>query len=320
MGVAEWWRRLTGGTSGADEAAGRSATGTQANRKGAQTTGTSKGAQAKSTSKGAQAKGKGKGAQSADQAGTHRTKARTTHHGPTGKPGRQADIDRAKPVLGLAASRSGWVGAHLESTGHGTPQILAGATLHEVISAAGPVTVVAVDVPVGLPDESRRAVDGELRRLLGPQAAAVLSTPVREALYAPSYGEANRINRERQGAGVSRQAYDVRRQIMDVDEWLRKDRDHQVVEVNSEASLAQAAGEPLASRRSSADGAHERREVLARVGIYVPTSAPHGVLADDLVAACAAAWSAHRVKSGQAHTYPAQPETFSDGLASAVHV
>lgn len=276
MGVATWWRRVTGGRS--------------------------------------------EGAKPATRAGAPTPRARTAHAGPTAKPGRQADIDRARPVLGLAATRSGWVGAHLETTGHGTPHALVGATLEEVVSVAGPVTVVAVDVPVGLPDDSRRAADGELRRLLGPQAATVLSTPVREALYAPSYGEANRINRERQGAGVSRQAYDVRRQIMEVDAWLRKDHDHRVVEVSSEASLAQAAGDPLASRRTSAEGAHERREVLARVGIYVPTTVPHGIATEDLIAACAAAWSAHRVKSGQAHTYPAQPETFSDGLPAAVHV
>lgn len=299
MAVTEWWRKLTGGRGDRAGKGGADGRGDKAGRGGKA------------------------GLGSTGQAGAQkqpRTTQPTTYAGPTGKPGRQADLDQARAVLGLAATRSGWVGAHLESTGHGTPTALVGSTLEEIVHAAGPVTVVAVDVPVGLPDDSRRAADAELRRFLGPQAAAVLGTPVREALYAPSYGEANRINRERQGSGVSRQAYDVRRQIMEVDAWVRHDHDHRVVEVNGEASLAQAAEGPIASRRVSAEGTSERREVLARVGIYVPTTVPHGVPVEDLIAACAAAWSAHRVKTHQAHTYPAQAETFSDGLASAVHV
>src|SRR5699024_8217989 len=111
-------------------------------------------------------------------------------------------------------------------------------------------------------DDSRRAADAELRRFLGPQSSAVVGAPVRDAVYAGSDSEANRVNRERAGAGVSRQASDLRPRITEVDGWLRQDLPHQVVEVVPEASLAVMTGAPLESRRGSAAGGQERREAL----------------------------------------------------------
>ena len=244
--------------------------------------------------------------------------ARAAAKAPTARPGRQAAVDPARPVLGLVAARSGWVGAHLEASGHGTPQIVTGGSIDDVVSQVGPVTVVAVGVPLGLPDDSKRAADGEVRRFLGSQASAVVGTPVRDAVYAGSDSEANRVNRERTGSGVSRQASDLRPRIMEVDRWLRQDLPHRVVEVVPEASFAVMTGTPLDSRRGSSAGGQERREALARAGIYVPVTAPHGVAAEEVVASCAAAWTAHRVKAGEPRSFPEQPETFSDGIPAAV--
>ena len=65
----------------------------------------------------------------------------------------------------------------------------------------------------------------------GDQSSAVVGAPVRDAVYAGSDSEANRVNRERAGAGVSRQASDLRPRITEVDGWLRQDLPHRVVEV-----------------------------------------------------------------------------------------
>lgn len=239
---------------------------------------------------------------------------------PTGRPGRLAPLESTKPVLGLGVTRSGWVGAILDASGHGTPHLVEGVTLDEVVSAAGDVTVVALDVPLGLPDEGRRAADGEARKQLAAQASTVLTTPVREAVYAATFGEANAISRERVGSGLSQQAYDLRRRIMEVDAYVRRDLPFRIVEVAPELGYAELAGAPLASRRRSAEGARERREALATAGIFVPAQAPVGVGTEAMLDACAAAWTAHRVKNGEARTVPAQPETFSDGISAAIWV
>jgi predicted RNase H-like nuclease len=239
---------------------------------------------------------------------------------PRGKPGRRPSrVDQGLGVLGLDVYRGGWVGAVLDPTGKGTPLLVTGATVAEVVAAAGPVAVVGIDIPIGLPDDSRRAADVQTRTFLVGKASSVFTTPVRDAVYAPSYSAANTVNRERIGAGISKQAYELRRRIIEVDHWLRQDLDVRVVEVHPEAAFAVMAGSPLLSRKRTAPGAQERRDALAAAGVYAPTTAPHGVGGDDMLDACAAAWTAHRVKTGAARSFPEAPETFSDGIPCAIH-
>lgn len=233
----------------------------------------------------------------------------------------RVDLDPDAPVLGLDACRAGWVGALLDPSGHGTPRLIVAATAAQALAQAPEATVVGIDIPIGLPDASRREADVQTRRFLGgAKASSVFTTPVREAIFAPSYQEANLINRARIGAGLSQQAYALRRSIQDVDALVREELTCLVVEVHPEASFAMMTGTALISRKRTGEGAQERREALASVGITVPAGAPHGVGTDDLIDACAVAWSAQRVKTGRARTFPPQPEIFSDGIPAAIHV
>lgn len=239
---------------------------------------------------------------------------------PRGRPGKRPPVDDSLPVMGVDACRAGWVGAVLDPSGHGTPHVLVAPTVAALAEAAGPLAVVAVDIPVGLPDETRREADVQTRRFVGPRASSVFTTPVRDSVYAASFGQANALSRERIGAGVSQQAWALRTRIAEVDAWLRQDLPFVVVEVHPEASFAKMAGAPAASGKRSAEGAAERRQALSRAGVGVPSTLPTGVAVDDLLDACAAAWTAHRVKTGAAITFPETPETFSDGLPAAIHV
>ncbi|WP_162802816.1 DUF429 domain-containing protein [Ornithinimicrobium avium] len=288
MDLRQWWRRVTAGRASAT-AAGRTGQ---------------------------------------DRPHAHQGRARSTGRSakvseraqPTGRPGRRAPVEESLPVMGVDACRGGWVGAVLDASGHGTPLVLVAATVAELVAAAGPVAVVGVDIPVGLPDGTRREADVQTRRFVGPRSSSVFTTPVRQAVYADSFGQANALNRERIGAGVSQQAWALRTRIAEVDAWLRQDLPFVVVEVHPEASFAQMAGAPAATSKRSAQGAAERRQVLTRSGVAPPGTLPVGVGVDDLLDACAAAWTAHRVKTGAGRTFPETPETFSDGLPAAIHV
>ena len=287
MGVTEWWRRVTGKAADAD-----------------------KGAQ------GERGKDRRSGSRPAGKA--PRSPSATAQ--PTGRPGRRPEPDPALPVMGVDAARNGWVGAVLDASGHGTPHLLVAPTVAGLVEQAGPLAVVAVHVPMGLPDGTRREADVQTRTFLGAAGSAVFTTPVRDAVYAVSYGEANQVNRERIGSGVAQQAYGLRPRIVEVDAWLRQDLPFAVVEVHPEASFAQMNGGPPQARKRSAQGTEERRRALAAHGVAVPQLLPTGVGADDVVDACAAAWSAHRVKTGEARSFPESPETFSDGIPAAIHV
>ena len=229
--------------------------------------------------------------------------------------------DLRLPVLGVDACRAGWVGALLAASGHGTPHLVVGPTVADLLRQVGELAVVAIDIPIGLPDDSRREADVQTRRFVGgAKASSVFTTPVRAAVYAPTYAEANAVSRERVGIGLSRQAFALRRSIQEVDGWWRAGPPAHVVEVHPEASFAMITGAALTSRKRTAAGAAERRAALASVGIGVPGVVPRGAAADDVLDACAAAWTAHRVAQGRARTFPDEPEVFSDGIPAAVHV
>jgi predicted RNase H-like nuclease len=73
--------------------------------------------------------------------------------------------------------------------------------------------------------------------------------------------------------------------------------------------------------KRTAAGAESRAGALRAVGIEPPAYVRgQGYAANDLLDACAAAWSAARVVRGDAETLPSPPETFSDGLPAAIHV
>lgn len=289
MGLTQWWRRVTGKDKGSAKSSDRTGKGGTRSTRGA------------------------------------RPKAAMADHlkglqQPTGRPGRRPAPDRSRSVLGVDATRSGWLGALLDPTGHGTPHLLLAPSLQELLDQAGEVAVVAVTVPLGLPDQGRREADVQTRRFLGEQGSTVLTTPVRDAVYAISHSEANTFNRAGGGSGVSSEAWDLRRRIQELDTWVRQDLPAVVVETHPEAAFATMAGAPLASRRRTGDGSAERRAVLATGGVYAPTSAPHGIGTDDVLDACAAAWSAHRVKNGDASTFPEEPQQHSDQIPAAIHV
>ncbi|WP_131104253.1 DUF429 domain-containing protein [Ornithinimicrobium sufpigmenti] len=300
MGFTQWWRRITG--KGNDDKAGKGGKG------GAPASGASGGKGGKG--------GAAKGVKAGPGAPDHLKGVAQ----PKGKLGRMPQPDRSRPVLGVDSTRSGWLGALLESGGHGTPHLIAASSLQELLEKAGDVAVVAVTVPLGLPDEGRREADVQTRRFLRDQGSTVLTTPVRDAVYAISHSEANAFNRAASGSGVSSEAWDLRRRMQELDAWVRQDLPALVVETHPEAAFATLAGAPLTSRRRTGDGAAERRSLLATGGVYLPTSAPHGIATDDVLDACAAAWSAHRVKNGEATTFPGEPQRHSDGIPAAIHV
>ena len=225
-------------------------------------------------------------------------------------------------MLGVDACRSGWIGIAL-SDGMISAHSAAGiGDLVEDASSGGPLAVIAVDIPIGLPDTGRRQADVVARKAVGPRWASVFITPVRPALEAPDYASAAGLSRRLAGEGISRQAFALQPKILEVDQWVRQ-APHRVVEVHPEASFAQLAGTALQSRKSSWAGAALRRRLPAGAGIDLPDDlgrAGEKATVDDVLDAAAAAWTALRVLRGQARTCPNPPETFSDGLASAIWI
>lgn len=228
------------------------------------------------------------------------------------------------PVLGVDACPSGWVGVLLAPDAR--PAALTSgsvAALVELARESADLAVVAIDIPIGLPDSGLRQADVLARHALPGKASSVFATLTRSAYTAETY-EAGRVrNLEATGGrtSASAQAYALRTKILEVDEWVRSRPGVAVIEVHPELCFARLAGAPILPRKKDPDGVAARRAALVRAGLEPPMwMRGIGFGEDDLLDACAAAWTAVRHARGEAESYPPVPEVFSDGIPAAIRV
>lgn len=221
-------------------------------------------------------------------------------------------------VLGADACKGGWAGVLLDGD---HIAVFVAPTIGALLAATGrQVDVFGIDIPIGLPDSTRRQADVEARRRLGPRASSVFYTPVRGALTAPDYASANAANRRLAGEGMSAQAYQLGPKILEVDAWLHA-TPSRVIEVHPELSFAGMAGAPLPDGKKTWSGTVRRWDLLHAHHIRVPRDlGPAGRLTavDDVLDAAAVAWTARRFAAGEATCVPAEPEVFSDGVPAAI--
>ena len=229
-----------------------------------------------------------------------------------------------RPVLGVDACAIGWVGVLLGPDGRASVYVARTITeLVELVAETSEPAVVAIDIPIGLPDAGGLAADAEARRELVGRGSTLFSTLTRSAYEAETYEAARAANlaATSERASASAQAYALRAKILDVDTWVRSGPRPVVVEVHPELSFARMMGAPLVSSKKDPEGARARREALASAGITAPAwFRGAGFGEDDLLDACAAAWSAARHLRGATESFPATPETFSDGIPAAIRV
>lgn len=241
---------------------------------------------------------------------------------PTTEPGPPV-LEVTTPVLGVDGCAEGWVGVCLRPDL--PPTVLVGSSVAALLDLArttGPVGVVAIDIPIGLPDSSGRRADALARQELPGKGPSVFTTLTRAAYQAETYAEAREANvAATGGASASAQAYALAPKILEVDAWVRARPGAVVIEVHPELSFARITGAPVLARKKDADGVAARREALAQVGLVAPPFyRGSGFAEDDLLDACAAAWSALRHAQGLSESFPAEPEVFADGLPAAIRV
>ena len=216
-------------------------------------------------------------------------------------------------MVGVDGCPTGWVGIVVED---GLPPVAVWApTITELAAQTPDVKVMAIDIPIGLPDHDTRPADLAARKALGERWQTVFLTPVRRSIEASTYDEANRVAREITGSGISRQAYALQKKILEVDRWIST-ASCDAYEVHPELSFAHLAGEPVTGSKKTWAGAHERQRLLYGAGIRLEGDLGNAGLRagrDDVLDAAVAAWTAHRIAAGTAvHFGDAQPIEGSD--------
>jgi len=206
-------------------------------------------------------------------------------------------------VLGVDACKAGWVGVVLDPDGQ-VADVLLKATIANLVNAAAEsrtISVVGIDIPIGLPERGERPVDAAARRLLKGASSSVFTTPTRPALDQDDPDTASKINREFDGKGISRQSWGLKPKILDVDAWLEDHPPHTVIEVHPELAFQTMAGHPLRYNKRSWTGVALRQRLLVDHGVAIPIEHAAGRTGfDDVADAGAAAWSAYRKAIGRA--------------------
>ena len=223
----------------------------------------------------------------------------------------------APPVLGVDGCTVGWVGALLVED----RLTLSVAIDVRALVAALPVVpvVVGIDIPIGLPDAGPREADRLARAELPVgRKSSVFPTPVRAAVLADTWPEANAANRAASGKGLSHQGFNLCRKIAEVDAWVLAGPSPVVAEVHPEVSFAVMGADTRPSKKRP-EGRDVRRRALLDAGLELPAALRGpGWGVDDALDACAAAWTARRVATGEALSLPEPPERFSDGIDAAI--
>jgi predicted RNase H-like nuclease len=229
--------------------------------------------------------------------------------------------------------RAGWVAAFLRVAGD-EARVDVVARFADVLAAPEAPDVVAVDIPIGLPERAGhggRAAENAVRPLLGARQSSVFSVPSRAALAAADYREACRIAlaTSQPPRKVSKQLFMLAPKIREVDACLRGDpaAAARVFEVHPEVAFwrlngARALDQPKKVKgRCYEPGLALRRRLLIAAGLpatVVNGAAPAGAGADDLLDALACAAVARRIRMGLARPFPEAPTRDALGLRMAI--
>jgi len=193
------------------------------------------------------------------------------------------------------------------------------------------MAIIAVDMPIGLPEKGVRSAERAARAHLGERQSSLFSIPPRAAVHAGDYRESCSLSLERTDPPrkVSRQAFGLFPKICELDVLLRRDAGLAMRVIESHPELAFAALNGMNSMslpkkikgRVNPEGLAERRALLQRCGLpedFLKSPVPRGAKEDDFLDACAMYLVARRHARGEARPYPDHVERDDFGLRMAI--
>jgi predicted RNase H-like nuclease len=233
-------------------------------------------------------------------------------------------------IAGADGCPGGWVGVFSPAEALGDARTAVFTTLEQMVEAIPGLAVLALDMPIGLPDRvgpGGRGPEAALRPHLGGRQSSVFSVPSRASVYSFTYAEAcvAALSTSEPPRKVSKQCFHLFPKIRAVDAALRRDPALAALvhETHPEgAFMMMNGGRPLAEpkkvkSRPYPPGLAERRRLLVASGLpsaLLETRPPRGAAFDDLLDACACLVTAGRILRGEARRFPEQLGRDGHGL------
>ncbi len=249
--------------------------------------------------------------------------------------------------VGVDGCPAGWI-AVFSQGGAAEAQCSVFPTFDDMIDAMPEDAIIAVDMPIGLPERvghGGRGPESLIRPHLGARQSSVFSIPSRAAVYAergPFADEPARIAAHRRASeiakatsdpprGCSIQAFGLFGKVREIDIALRERPDLRARVIESHPELAfwrlnggQAMSLPKKIKGAvNPDGIAERAALLVRHGFsrdFLGCKLASRVGRDDFIDACAMMLVAQRHGRGETVCFPDRPLRDAFGIEVAIRV
>ncbi|MGE3873054.1 MAG: DUF429 domain-containing protein [Parvibaculaceae bacterium] len=230
-------------------------------------------------------------------------------------------------VAGVDGCPAGWIAGLWDGAGQLTAKLCP--SFADVMAL--PVQVIAVDMPIGLPERSGRPPEREVRARLGQRQSSVFAVPAESAVHCVHYPEACRVNllHSDPPRKVSKQCFHLFPKMREIDALIAPRHQSRIFESHPELAFWVMNGErPLdlpkkVKGRPSPPGLALRRELLRENGVPVDGLVTgyrrRDVGPDDLLDACACAFVAWRILNRRSIRFPADPPLNARGLRMEIN-
>ncbi len=248
-------------------------------------------------------------------------------------------------IVGVDGCKGGWI-----AVSRAKPDAHPAVNIHRdfasLLSAYPDNAIIAVDMPIGLPERATlggRGAEQAVRPFLGARQSSVFSVPSRSAVYAETgefIDEQERYAAHRRASEIalatsdpprkiSIQAFGLFPKIRQLDEALRSDLPlrNRIFESHPEfAFTILNNGKPMSEpkkikSRINPPGMQERKTLMEAAGIphsFLTRPSPKGANDDDLLDACVMMLIADRIRLNLARPYPDPPARDAYGLPIAI--
>lgn len=230
------------------------------------------------------------------------------------------------PVVGADGCPGGWIAVRWgEAVTHHLCRSFA-----EVLAIDA--AVIAVNMPIGFAENGKRDCERLARAGLGERQSSVFAVPSRAAVMCLDYRAACTVNQRHTDPPkkISKQLFHLFPKMREIDALMTPELQNRVFEVHPELAFWAMNGKAaLASPkkirgRPNVAGLDTRREFLMQTGFPLqglPESRYRSSQAgaDDLLDACACAWSARRILDGTAVRFPENPQSDAKGLRMEIN-
>lgn len=237
-------------------------------------------------------------------------------------------------LAGVDGCPAGWLVVLREARHAAPPIALIVATFAEVLALPEKPVIIAIDMPIGLPERTTiggRQPDIAARGVLGRRQSSVFAVPSRRAVMAGDYASAcaRALETSDPPRKIAKQTWHLFPRIREIDALMTPELQSLVYECHPEAAFwamngEQALDEPKKVKsRPYEPGLALRRRLLAEGGFPATFLAETHFRAsaagpDDFLDACACAWTAGRILAGTARTFPETPPLDARGLRQEI--